>query len=126
MSLSCFCFDFEVSAESCQEAIPSPAQNVSSKYMTLQKWHYVSNQHSFEWFCPVLLFVRRHVRIHSIHSSKYLDTFRTARLVCAVLQTSLLVVLWVFKVNSLTSAAGEAGAARTRPLIADFSLGAVA
>lgn len=35
-------------------------------------------------------------------------------------------VLWVFKVNSLTSAAGEADAARTQHPIAHFYLDAVA
>lgn len=41
--------------------------------------HYVSSQHSFEWFCRVLLFVKRRVRIHSIHGREYFDPFWAER-----------------------------------------------
>lgn len=35
-------------------------------------------------------------------------------------------MLWVFKVNSLANAVGEAGAARTQHPIADFYMGTLA
>lgn len=78
-----FFFDFEVSAYSCQEAVPSPAWNIFSKYVILLKpavrCNCVSSQRSFEWLCGFWLFVKRHIRIHNIGGSKYLDMFWTER-----------------------------------------------